>query len=170
MPGSLADLGDAVSQTPWDLSLCACSQQGGVKEAGRYQPASLRPCRSQASRSALRSHPCVALSSAGALRACRFRPRKNNDQGLAQPQIPLLLAHECPVLTAHSSCFARATTHLNRTFFQWWLRRASSSAQRLRSPVLVQNCPQRLNRVCFWRQADSTAPEPIGHPRRAICW
>src|ERR1022692_521341 len=56
-------LGDLSPQTPWDLSLFNLLGQG-VNRAGRYQPA--RPCRLQGSRSALRSHPCVALSSAGA--------------------------------------------------------------------------------------------------------
>ena len=59
-PDSLVD---SVPQTPWDLSLFNLLRQGVIR-AGRYQPA--RPCRLQGSRSALRSHPCVALSSAGA--------------------------------------------------------------------------------------------------------
>jgi hypothetical protein len=43
-------LGDAVPQTPWDLSLRACSSKGRSKRAGRLQ----------VSTSVLESHPSVA--------------------------------------------------------------------------------------------------------------
>ena len=57
-----ADLGDAVPQAPWDLSLFRLPRRGVARRAARRRP----PRRSQGSRSALGSHPCVALSSAGA--------------------------------------------------------------------------------------------------------
>ena len=56
-------LGDAVPQTPWDLSLYACSSK--VMNEGRAVSGP-PPCCSQASSSALGSLPSVALSSAGA--------------------------------------------------------------------------------------------------------
>src|SRR5208337_1595643 len=56
----VAGAGGPVPQTPWDLSLFHLLQQVGRAVAG--PPA----CCLQGSRSALGSHPCVALSSAGA--------------------------------------------------------------------------------------------------------
>src|SRR5208283_3417183 len=60
----VAGAGGPVPQTPWDLSLFHLLQQG-EEEVGRAV-AGPPACCLQGSRSALGSHPCVALSSAGA--------------------------------------------------------------------------------------------------------
>jgi len=58
---SLAELGDAVPQTPWDFSLCSLKRQG---HAGLGLPQPDLPFTSL--QSALRLRPRRALSSAGA--------------------------------------------------------------------------------------------------------
>lgn len=61
-----AELGDAVPQTPWDLSLWTCTRRSLAGRGRETPPGLVRLARLQA---ALGSHPCVALSSAGAKRA-----------------------------------------------------------------------------------------------------
>ena len=57
------DLGDAVPQTPWDLSPWTCSRRSLAGRGLSTSPGLLRLARLQ---TALGSHPCGALSSAGA--------------------------------------------------------------------------------------------------------
>lgn len=126
-------------------------QAGSAGVVTRLQLVLLAPDRHQGARE--RSHARLWRQHAGSLPPPRFWPPFSSRPTHAFPQ---------PHPAEWGASFHRGWLGVFQSSSQWPLRRASWRAHRCFIPSSVQNCPARLKRHCRCRQADSTAPLPIG--------
>src|SRR5215471_13355407 len=111
MRPSLIELGDAVPQPPWDLSLYRCASRRGQ---GWSRAASVedRPALLLFAASRRRSG-CVPAEPYPPLKQPKHEvpARRSNRVVRSHPVIPLLLAHACPVLLAQTCPVLLAPRH-----------------------------------------------------------